>query len=140
TEVDRSARDGLISRLANNRNPATALQALLSVVSPELPPRSEHDTEQAMNEHFPTLPSARYKADREIGLMDDAELRASARAAADALRASPLTATTPEASSGLSQADEATALVELGRLRCHLYENWLHYAQAVWRTEDHDQR
>jgi hypothetical protein len=36
--------------------------------------------------------------------------------------------------------DVAASRVEFGRLQCHLNEHWLHYAQAVWMREDHDQR
>jgi hypothetical protein len=81
---------------------------------------------------------------------DDLGLRAAVQAAWDTLRgpaAAP--ALTPPVGAGdvvaaqAAAADleaQATAQVAFNQLRCHIQENLLHYAHAVWGREDADQR
>ena len=41
---------------------------------------------------------------------------------------------------GFSDVDVATARVNFEQLRCHIDDNWLHYAKAMWLDEDPDER
>lgn len=44
------------------------------------------------------------------------------------------------APSGFSDVDVATAHANFEQLRCHIDDNWLHYAKAMWLDEDADSR
>lgn len=48
------------------------------------------------------------------------------------------TGSTPAA--GFSDVDVATAHANFDQLRCHIDDNWLHYAKAMWMDEDADER
>ncbi len=76
---------------------------------------------------------------RDASNLDDANLRAAIRSAGDVLKAVPSDLSLDRQES-ISNRELADAQVEFERLQCHLQENWLHYAQALWLREDHSQR
>jgi hypothetical protein len=143
-----SALDGLTEDLADDGNPASALRALLTLTSPDLPPRPNTEVSRTLNNRYETWGGTlddnevgtRFGVEWDLLTYDDAGLRAAVRAAAGFLARAPIPGTAAAVGEQAVDPELAQAQVEYERLRCHLDEHWLHYAQAVWAQEDRDQR
>lgn len=75
-------------------------------------------------------------------IADDAGLYNAVQGAASALETA--WDVPPEAAvaskEGYATMDVARATTAFEQLKCHLEDNWLHYAQAIWRSENSDSR
>ena len=138
----------LVQDLAANRNPASALRALLTLVPRDLPARPIRRVNNILNTRYETYAGelgdnelrSIFGATDDILTYDDAGLRAGIAAAFDFLRSVPAAGVTPVEDGLAADPALAASQVEFERLQCHIEEHWLHYAQEVWMKEDHDQR
>jgi hypothetical protein len=145
----RSAFRRFADDLSEGVNAAEAIRSLGAKLEPGIPPRRTYDAFVELNERLGSWSHAEsgdgevtgvaeWHLQKEIADCDDAGLRAAVFSAKNALLALP--AVDFDEFGEVPASEEAVAAKDFERLGCHLESNWLHYNQAIWAGESHEQR